>query len=247
MANFNSGKSLAIVLQLQKANEKETLALLDKEASSLFGRGRYAYILHDKDVLESGEIKGNHIHLVFTAESAKSSANWIKHFSDLLHLEQEAVSVEMQGSEKKCLRYLLHLDDPAKHQYDRSEVITNMPETCKKAWEANNSFVSNPTLEQLIEANKEGAKGIYNLVGLSQFDKATRVLDRIKTEASREQRMVEEVQNLYKSLVSFTANPKYNKNGSVPLKDFQEALESVSDTLERMLRYQKQMEKKKHD
>lgn len=244
MANFNSGKNLAIVLQLQQANEKEVLALLEQNPSSIFGRGRYAYILHDKDVLDTGEIKGKHIHIVFNAETAKSSANWIKHFSEQLKVEPEAVSVEMQGSEKKCVRYLLHLDDGAKHQYDRSEVITNMDDVCRKAWEASSGFVQSPTLEQLTEAYKGGAKALYNLVGMSSFAKAKRVCEEIGLENEYVSTQTKELQLLYNTLCGVTANPEYLKKGYVPLKDFQEILEACSDTLKNLIDYQRKMREK---
>lgn len=237
MANFNSGKNIAVVIQLQKAKDKQkAFSSLQEKAASLFGLGRYAYILHDKDVLDNGEIKGAHVHLVLCADKAQSSANWVKHFAEGLGLEEDAISVEMQGSEKKCLRYLLHLDDGAKHQYDRSEVKTNMDNVCKKAWDATSGFVSNPTLEQLIEASKQGAKGVYNLVGLASVEKALRVLDRFNAEEESERYYFSQVNDLFERLSEFTANREYLRTGSIPLKDFQKALDDTSDTLKRMIR-----------
>lgn len=244
MANFNSGKNIFVVIQAQEEGEKEkVLSGLEHKTSEMFGRGRYAYILHDKDVLDNGEIKGSHFHVVLCAENAKSSNNWIEHFSTLLGIDRDCVSVEMQQSEKRCLRYLLHLDDGAKHQYDRSEVVTNMDATCKKAWNAVSGFANNPTLEQLLEASQEGYKGLYNLVGLSGFEKARKVMEAIHSEEDllaaaerRENRLFEEVNGLYTRLASFTANVKFNKLGYIPFKDFQQALDDVSATLSSMRR-----------
>lgn len=238
MADFNSGKSIFVVLQLQKVDTKKALSALQEKAQELFGLGRYAYILHDKDVLETGEMKGAHVHLALTAEKAKSSRNWIKHFASILDLEEDAVSVEMQGSEKKCLRYLLHLDDANKHRYDRSQVVTNMEDVCKKAWDANSGFVSNPTLEQLEEAYKQGAKGVYNLVGLASVEKALRVIDRFKVEDERVTYYLNQVNDLYMRLCEFTANRDYIRTGMIPLKDFQKVLDSVSYTLRNMQKRQ---------
>lgn len=235
MANFNNGKNIAVVIQCQK--EKGVLARLDKKAPSLFGRGRYAYILHDKDLLDKGGMKGKHIHLVLCAEIGMSSANWIKHFADGLEIESSAVSVQMQGSEKKCLRYLLHLDDPDKHQYDRSEVITNMPDTCKKAWESSSSFVNNPTLDQLEEAYKGGPRALYNLVGMNAFKKAQAVCETIIHADTEAERLLSMVQSLRETLATFTANPKYLEKGYIPFQDFQAALYAVDGTLEEMTRF----------
>lgn len=245
MANFNSGKNIFVVLQLQKDGDVERAKEgLNSKALEIFGRGRYAYILHDKDVLDNGEIKGSHIHIVFCSDKAKSSNSWIEHFSSLLNLSPEAVSVEMQGSEKKCIRYLLHLDDGAKHQYDRSEVVTNMDDVCKKAWEASSGFVSSPTLEQLLEASKGGAKALYNLVGLAGFEKAERVISKIKGEEDLISAYEAEIYDLWQRLSEFTAKPEYLKTGNVPLKDFQDVLEDTNDTLRKMIKIRQQHAKK---
>ena len=245
MANFNSGKNIFVVLQLQKDGDvKRAVEGLNSKALEIFGRGRYAYILHDKDVLDNGEIKGPHIHLVFCSDKAKSSNSWIEHFSSLLDISTDAVSVEMQGSEKKCLRYLLHLDDGAKHQYDRSEVVTNMDDACKKAWEASTGFVSSPTLEQLLEASKGGSRALYNLVGLAGFEKAERVIAKIKGEEDLTAYYEAEIRDLFERLSTFTANPQYLRTGSVPLKDFQKELEATNETLAKMIRAKQQRAKK---
>jgi len=235
MANFNSGKSIFVVVQCQKADEKEVSTLLDEKASLVFGRGRYAYILHDKDVLDNGDIKGKHFHIVLTAESAKSSQNWVKHFADVLKVEESAVSVEMQGSEKKCLRYLLHLDDANKHQYDRSEVITNMSDACKKAWEASTGFVQNPTLEQLTEAYKNGAKGLYNLVGMTQFSKAMKVIQELKAENDYMTSMAHEVDDVYALLLDLATSTEAIGSNIISLKDYKNVLRAVSKHLDVML------------
>lgn len=232
MASFNNGKNIAVVIQCQK--EKEVLARLDKQSSSLFGRGRYAYILHDKDKLDKGGIKGPHIHLILCAEIGMSSANWINYLAEGLKIEPSAVSVQMQGSLKKCLRYLLHLDDGAKHQYDRSEVITNMDDVCKKAWEANSGFVTNPTLEQLETAYKDGPRALYELVGMQNFAKAQRVCETILSMESEFKRLYDMVQDLRFVLCEFTANARYLEKGYIPFQDFQAALYAVDGTLEEM-------------
>lgn len=247
MAEFNSGKSIFVVLQLQKVDAKKALSALQEKAQELFGLGRYAYILHDKDVLDTGEPKGLHVHVALTAEKAKSSRNWIAHFATILGLEPEAVSVEMQGSEKKCIRYLLHLDDANKHRYDRSQVVTNMEDVCKKAWEANSGFVSNPTLEQLEEAYKQGAKGVYNLVGLASVEKALRVIDRFKVEDERVTYYINQVNDLYMRLSEFTAKREYLRTGMIPMSDFQAVLNSVSETMRNMMKRQQAYLEKIHE
>lgn len=240
---FNNGKNIAVVIQCQK--EKEVLARLSKEAPSLFGLGRYAYILHDKDLNEQGDLKGPHIHIVLCADVGKSSANWIEHFSDGLKVEKSAVSVQMQGSEKKCIRYLLHLDDGAKHQYDRSEVVTNMDATCKKWWDAPSGFVTNPTFEQLEEAYKQGKRALYNLVGMTGYNKAKNTIEDIISAENEAERAYRQVKDLRDVLCEFTANPRYLEKGYIPFQDFQAALFAVDGTLEEMTKEREAMQRLK--
>ena len=252
MANFNNGKNIFVVVQCQK--EKEVLARLNDKASSLFGRGRYAYILHDKDVLDNGEIKGKHIHILLCAETGKSSNSWIEHFAKGLGVDPTAISVQMQGSEKKCLRYLLHLDDGTKHQYDRSEVVTNMDDVCKKAWSATTGFVSNPSLDQLEKAYKEGPRALYNLVGMNAFNRARNVCETIIRADTQAQDLAEKcdyyekvVYRLRNFLASYTANPQYLEKGYIPFREFEKTLYECDEALEAMTQYQRMIKKKTHD
>lgn len=244
MAKFNNGKNLNVVIQLQKANEKEALALLNKEAPLHFGNGRYAYILHNKDVDEVGELKGDHLHIVFLSPVGKSSENWLDFFEKWLNVDRDAISIEMVKNEKASLRYLIHLDNPSKHQYSIDEVVTNMGDALKRCYESANAFVTNPTLEQLKNAAQEGKEGIYKLVGLNGYEKACRVLDQIQDEKTREGYLKNQLDTLYFSLASVTAEPKYLKLGYIPLKDYQDILESSSMRLKEIVEYLKSVRKK---
>lgn len=243
MAKFNNGKNLNVVIQLQKANKKGVLDILDKDAPLHFGNGRYAYILHDKDTTDEGEFKGDHIHLIFISPIGKSSENWLTFFTDWLPVDKDAISIEMVRNEKSCLRYLIHLDNPSKYQYKAEEVKSNMADTLKRVFESSNAFVSNPTLEQLKNAAEGGKEGIYKLVGLQGYERACRVLDQIQDEKTREGYLQKQLDTLYFSLASVTAETKYLKLGYIPLKDYQDILESSSVRLKEILEFLKQTRK----
>lgn len=244
MAKFNNGKNLSVVIQLQKKNEKKALKILEKEASLHFGNGRYAYILHDKDITEEGKEKGDHIHLIFISPVGKSSENWLDWFTSWLKIDRDAISIEMVKNEKSCLRYLVHLDNPSKHQYSIEEVHTNMIDSLKRCYESANAFVNNPTLEQLINAAEEGKEGIYRLVGLQGYERACRVLDQIQEEKTREIYLKHQIDNLLISLCDVTANKKYLTLGYIPLKDYQDILESASARAKDILAYIKSINQK---
>lgn len=82
--------------------------------------------LHDKDLYEKdsethkkGEVKKPHYHLVLIFGSLKS-VKQVKEITDKLG----AVGQESVLSIKQILRYLAHLDNPQKAQYDPAEIQT---------------------------------------------------------------------------------------------------------------------------
>lgn len=74
--------------------------------------------LHDKDMNPSGEPKKAHYHVLVMFESPKNFDRQIKPIFD----EIGGVGRENVNSARGYSRYLCHLDNPEKHQYEPSEV-----------------------------------------------------------------------------------------------------------------------------
>lgn len=74
--------------------------------------------LHDKDINANGECKKSHIHILVMYEGNKSYEQ-IKEITDKLNapIPQKCASV------RGLVRYMLHLDNPEKVQYDKSLII----------------------------------------------------------------------------------------------------------------------------
>lgn len=84
---------------------------------------RYAYIVHDKDLLD-GNPKKEHIHLYIKFNEKKS----IKQIRDYFSTDTDNTLADICKNDCYALRYLLHLDDGSKFQYDRSAVTSyNIP------------------------------------------------------------------------------------------------------------------------
>lgn len=79
----------------------------------------YAYIFHDKDIDDDGNIKPRHIH--FIAEDRHSLRVWSK----LLGIPENMI--EIPRNFRAVNRYLIHKDDSGKYQYSSDDVITNLP------------------------------------------------------------------------------------------------------------------------
>lgn len=86
------------------------------------GAAKWAYAIHDKDVLDdgTGERKKPHAHIVLAFNNARS-VSAIANYMDILPQFVEPVKGK---SERGALRYLLHLDDPGKHQYSQDTLVS---------------------------------------------------------------------------------------------------------------------------
>lgn len=73
--------------------------------------------LHDKDINPTGEPKKPHYHVMLMFEGKKSVAQVEEIFSSI-----NGVGCEVVKSVRGYARYLCHLDNPEKYQYDTSEV-----------------------------------------------------------------------------------------------------------------------------
>lgn len=73
--------------------------------------------LHDKDVNADGEMKKPHWHILLIFPSVKSYEQVVE-ITDMLN----APAPQKAMSAKGVVRYMLHLDNPEKYQYDKSEI-----------------------------------------------------------------------------------------------------------------------------
>lgn len=109
-----------------------------KKIVDILGPLKWAYILHDKDKLEDGTPKTPHTHIYMEFESGRG----IKAVARALGLDKEHYNLveRLKRSKSGALRYLVHIDDPMKHQYNHSEVIANfdwwqeLGDTQKSEW-----------------------------------------------------------------------------------------------------------------
>lgn len=75
--------------------------------------------LHDRDVNENGEVKKAHYHIVIMTDGPITQ----KRANELIAPYNGTKSAEYVKSLRGYVRYLAHLDDPDKAQYDPAEII----------------------------------------------------------------------------------------------------------------------------
>lgn len=80
---------------------------------------KWAYIKHNKDLQDNGELKKEHWHLLLSFETKKS----LSLIAKVLNVEENLI--ECVNNYKSVERYLIHLDNGEKAQYDVNEVIAN--------------------------------------------------------------------------------------------------------------------------
>lgn len=116
-ARLNLSKSQKFFLILYPDDETlDCEKVLDDLCSASL---EYAYILHDHDVTEDGSAKKPHYHVYCKLPRQMSRKSFGEHFGIMPNYIQYAVS------EKQCVRYLRHLDDPVCFQYPAEQVICN--------------------------------------------------------------------------------------------------------------------------
>lgn len=81
---------------------------------------QYAYILHDKDITEDGEIKKEHIHVIVKFDNARELDSLAK------ELNIEKNMIKFMNSIKYSIRYLTHKDQKKKTQYNFEQIKTNI-------------------------------------------------------------------------------------------------------------------------
>jgi hypothetical protein len=78
----------------------------------------WAYVLHNKDTDENGEIKTPHYHLYIEYQNARTFQAMRNRF--------EGAHIEAAQNREYCIQYLIHRNNPEKHQYKIDEVESNM-------------------------------------------------------------------------------------------------------------------------
>lgn len=101
-----------------------------KEELAQLNYTMYAYIKHDKDILETGEAKRVHYHLMVELKNPVSFDAMRKRF--------QGAHIESPKYKKSAYQYLIHSspNSSEKYQYDFNEIVTNSVEGLKSIIES---------------------------------------------------------------------------------------------------------------
>lgn len=121
----------------------------------------YAYICHNKDYDEKGEIKKEHIHLFLQTINAK----WNTALSEDIKLALNFI--QQCKSPNNSLCYLIHYNDDSKFQYDINEVYGTLKTKLVKLLK-NDKKDENEKIFELLNYI-ETSKHIISLVNFSYY------------------------------------------------------------------------------
>lgn len=120
----------------------------------------YAYIIHDKDKDEKGELKKAHIHLALRFDNGYDPKNISKWFG----ITENYVS-KIKGDWLDLLRYLIHKNAKDKFQYSENDVVSNFDyseEIKKEKTKGGRKKKLDPRKEEIIEMIVSGEIREYN-------------------------------------------------------------------------------------
>lgn len=117
---MNYNRNFTLILYPEDKTHMEALEKIQKNYDC-------AFILHNKDVTEDGEIKKEHYHCVLRVGA---NPRWRSAVAEELKLSLS--HIEGCNLEKQ-LRYLIHFDNPDKYQYDIEEVKGNLKKRVKES------------------------------------------------------------------------------------------------------------------
>lgn len=126
-----------------------------------------ACIMHDMDKDEYGNLKTKHYHLLIHTGSICRLGTMIKFLCDLLHCNENQVSIEKCTSLEMQTRYLIHLDDFDKHIYSKDDIQTNNKEFVDKCM----SYIKSITcIDDLIDICKEYKNSLLKLMSVIGYE-----------------------------------------------------------------------------
>lgn len=143
----------------------------------------FAFILHDKDILEDGEKKTNHIHLVALMKTNRKRLSTI--LSDLasfLGLNTFAISIDKMSDIVGSLQYLIHKNNSDKHKYELAAITTNISDGEMATYMTSDSkSMSIEYLIGVVESNRSKIE-IMRIVGLTYYHLYRHVINDIYNE-----------------------------------------------------------------
>lgn len=172
MANLNTqtGKILLVINFEDKQVKQQVIDNLKEWLNK--NTKQYAFILHDKDILEDGTPKTPHLHVVCNMNNSKQRiATILNDLTKTLDISAFLVTIDKYSSFNSSIQYLIHKNNEEKYQYDVKDIITNIPTQELDLFMKYETQSEELTAERLIDVVKKAHKrtDIMREVGLFNY------------------------------------------------------------------------------
>ena len=142
----------------------------------------YYFILHDKDIdNDTGEIERPHYHLVFTTAKRVRLGTILNRISKILGINKIMITIDIAFNYNYHIRYLTHLDDQNKYQYDPNDIITNDEKGLEFAQRSRTDKIDTETLIESCGQTKSRI-ALMRLIGIGNYITFYRAIDDIYKE-----------------------------------------------------------------
>lgn len=164
----------------------------------------FAFVIHDKDINEDGELKTPHIHLFIRASKRHQLKYFLYLVADILHCNENLISIKVADCEEGCIQYLTHKNNPDKFQYDKKLIKHNYnADMFDELYDM--EVLPKMTGKDLIDMCRSHSKlELIQMLGPSRYQLMSRVIDNIYNELEVEYRRSQH------SIKHITINKKYN-------------------------------------
>lgn len=158
----------------------------------------YAFINHDKDKKENGENDREHIHCYIELKNRTYATTLLKRLAYLLKINENRIGLRTRKRDDRIanIQYLIHINDPEKHQYRPFEIITNNKTLINGILINEVTELTAKTLLQTIDRLKGNKREIMLEIGLQAYNKYFRLIIDI-IENSWQYASYEKIENKY--------------------------------------------------
>lgn len=143
----------------------------------------YAFILHDKDILDNGELKTPHIHLVGLYKTNRQRLSTIlTNLSETIGLPPLAITIDKMTDLTGSIQYLIHKNNKEKYQYQVLDIVTNITEGELQTYlNSDSRAISIEYLIGIVEQNRSKIE-IMRTIGLGNYHLYRNVINDIYRE-----------------------------------------------------------------
>lgn len=151
----------------------------------------WAFIMHDKDIDEDGQVKFLHIHMALVMlkvnKDYKKLNTILNELAKVVEIDGQSIQIDEMSSENGSVQYLIHKRDPQKAQYEEADVCTGYtPEELHTIMEADIDTMCISYLISVVDECECDRIQIMTKIGLRYYKEYRNViLDIINTRLGR--------------------------------------------------------------